>query len=102
MISEKEWREKCEVILSMHKIMCHANDENMYMNWVALGVPDGTDSLEEVKELWPNDDTFDNDYGVTTSLFCELIASQTAKIQMPQKGTDFPPMLKLNGKKVIC
>lgn len=85
-----------------HKIMCHANDENMYMNWVAFGIPDGTSKIEEVEELCPNDNTFDNDYDEVTCLFCNLIASQTAKIQMPQKGTDFPPMLKLNGKKVIC
>ena len=101
MLSEKEWREKCEVIWSMHKIMCHLNNEDSYLDWLGNGVPDGTKSVEEVMDIYGNDEDFETDYKYLTRIFCEIVAFNTAFIMRPVAGTDFMPQIKLDGDMVL-
>ena len=101
MPSEKEWREKCEVIWAMHKIMCHFNDEDGYLDWVGNGVPDGTKSVEEVMDIYGNDEDFETDYKYLTRIFCEIVAFHTTHILHPVVGTDFQAKIMLDGSKVI-
>lgn len=101
MLSEKEWRKKCEVIWAMHKIMCHFNNEGGYLDWVGNGVPDGTKSLEEVMDTYGNDEDFDTDYKYLTRIFCEIVAYDTVSVIHPAAGTDFPAKVKLDGNMVI-
>lgn len=101
MLSEKEWREKCEVIWAMHKIMCHFNNEDGYLDWICYGVSDGTKSVGEVMDLYGNDEDFETDYKSLAKVFCEIVATNTARILYPVAGTDFLPKIKLDGGMVI-
>ena len=101
MLSEKEWREKCEVIWAMHKIMCHFNDENGYLAWVGDGVQDGIKSVEEVMDIYGNDENFETDYKSIAKVFCEIVASNTARILYSVACTDFLRKIKLDGDMVI-
>lgn len=101
MLSEKEWRDRCEVIWAMHKIMCHFNDEHGYLDWVGNGVPDGTKSVEEVMDTYGNDEDFETDYKYLARIFCEIVAHDTISIIYPAAGTDFVAKIKLDGNMVI-
>lgn len=101
MLSEREWREKCEVIWAMHKIMCHFNNEDGYLDWLGNGVPDGTKSVEDVMDIYRNDEDFDTEYKYLTRIFCEIVAYDTASIIHQTFGTDFRPKIKLDGNMVI-
>ena len=101
MLSEKEWRDRCEVIWAMHKIMCHFNDEHGYLDWVGNGVPDGTKSVEEVMDTYGNDEDFETDYKYLTRIFCEIIAFRSAYIVCQVADMDFPAKIKLDGNMVI-
>ena len=101
MLSEKEWREKCEVIWAMHKIMRNFSNAGSYFDWALNGVPNWIESIEELMDMFGNDEDFEMDYKRLTKLFCEIVAYDTASIARPPKGTDFPPLLKLDGNMVI-
>lgn len=54
---------------AMHKLMCNANDEDIYMTWIMTGVPD--EPMEEDFE-WIAED--DQAYEECFDLFVKLIA----------------------------
>ena len=60
--------QRIEQLKHMHELMALANNENIYMKWITLGVPDCPmeDDFEFIAE--------DNDrYNETVDLFCELV-----------------------------
>ena len=47
-----EKNEICEKIFAMHMIMKNLNDEDILMAWLSEGVPDGTETLNDVLDLY--------------------------------------------------
>jgi hypothetical protein len=45
-------KEICEKIFAMHTIMKNLNDEDILMSWLEEGIPDGTETLEDVLDLY--------------------------------------------------
>lgn len=54
---------------AMHEVMCNANNENLYMTWISLGVPDcpTEDDFEFIAES-------DETYNETVDLFIKLVS----------------------------
>lgn len=88
-------------IMAMDHIVHSFNDEEWIEPWLFDGVPDGLECREDYEYTYPCYDNLEESYAELTALFCWIIAKQTASIQMPEKGTDFPPILKFNGDKII-
>lgn len=62
-------RERVRRLKLMHELMCTANDENLYMEWVCVGIPDAPtdDDFEFIAE---DDELFDD----TVDLFGKCIS----------------------------
>lgn len=101
MISQSDWERATEAIWAMHILARSFNDEDYVMVWLVNGVPDGTETLEEVRELYERNDRFDEEFESMAKFFCELVARQTATVQYPARGTDFPAHLRIDGRDVI-
>lgn len=61
-------KQRVEALKAMHKLMTLSNDENLYMIWIQVGVPDCPydDDFESIAED-------DEEYDTTTDLFIALI-----------------------------
>ena len=59
---------------AMHELMMCANDEEIYMSWIALGVPDcpSEDDFEYIAEN-------DEEYNDCFNLFVALIANEDCR-----------------------
>ena len=64
-------RTRIEQLKAMHSLMQNANDEEIYMSWITLGVPD--EPIEEDFESIAEDDESYND---CFDLFTGLIADR--------------------------
>lgn len=64
-------RTRVEQLKAMHSLMQNANDEEIYMSWITLGVPD--EPIEEDFESIAEDDEYYND---CFDLFTGLIADR--------------------------
>ena len=62
--------DRIEQLKLMHKFMCMANNENITMNWLAGGVPDGADEWD-YKSIAEDDTLYNN--------VCDCFARQVAK-----------------------
>ena len=54
---------------AMHDLMTEANDENIYMRWISIGVPD-CPSMDDIKCIALDDDSYNECF----DLFVKLIA----------------------------
>lgn len=54
---------------AMHEVMCNANDENLYMIWISLGVPD-CPTEDDFEFIAGSDET----YNETVDLFIKLVS----------------------------
>ena len=95
------WKRCTRVIWAMNMIVRSFNDEDWIEPWLSDGVPDGVVTLEDIRLTYPMSEEFDDEFNELSELFCRLVAGQTARIQMPCQGTDFPPSLEFNAKGVI-
>ena len=70
-----------EKIHAMDVIMRSLNDEDELCVWWLLGVPDGTDTLEDVREMYdlPEDDDLRAEFAELSELFARIVVSATAK-----------------------
>lgn len=64
-------RVRIEQLKAMHSLMMNTNDEEIYMTWIALGVPDcpREDDFEDIAED-------DESYNECFDLFIRLIADK--------------------------
>jgi hypothetical protein len=99
--TDREYAKIIDKIMAMDLLVRSFNDEEWVFQWLAYGVPDGTQSREDYEDTYPNDITLEREYRSLTALFCRMVAAQTASIQMPVEGTDFQPRLKFNGDGII-
>lgn len=76
MIDEKLWKHQCELIHAMDVVCRGFNDEESVDAWLAYGVPDGTDTVQDVMDTYPNDDDFKQDFKDLQRLFVNLVAGQ--------------------------
>ena len=76
MIDEKLWKHQCELIHAMDIIVRGFNDEDCVESWLTYGVPDGTDTVQDVMDTYPNDDDFEQDFKGLQRLFVNLVAGQ--------------------------
>ena len=76
MIDEKLWKHQCELIHAMDIIVRGFNDEEWIESWLACGVPDGTDTVQDVMDTYQNDDDFEQDFKGLQRLFVNLVAGQ--------------------------
>ena len=76
MINEKLWKHQCELIHAMDIICRGFNDEECVDTWLTCGVPDGTDTVQDVMDTYPNDDDFKQDFKDLQRLFVNLVAGQ--------------------------
>lgn len=99
--TNREYAHIINKIMAMDLLVRAFNDEEWVESWLAYGVPDGTESREEYEDMFPNCKDLKKEYQSLTTIFCHLIARQTAMIQMPEPGTDFQPSLKFDGRNII-
>lgn len=59
---------RAEQLEAMHNVMCCANDEEIYMHWVTVGVPDEP-SREDFLEIAADTD----EYNAIVDLFIRLV-----------------------------
>ena len=64
-------KQRIEQLKHMHELMLLANDEEIYMTWIVLGVPDCPE--EDDFEFIAEDD---ESYNETVDLFCKLIRNK--------------------------
>ena len=76
MIDEELWKHQCELIHAMDIIVRGFNDEEWIESWLTYGVPDGTDTVQDVMDTYPNDDDFKQDFKDLQRLFVNLVAGQ--------------------------
>ena len=76
MIDEKLWKHQCELIHAMDVICRGFNDEEMIESWLMCGVPDGTDTVQDVMDTYPNDEGFEQEFKDLQRLFVNLITAQ--------------------------
>lgn len=76
MIDEKLWKHQCELIHAMDIIVRGFNDGEWIDPWLMCGVPDGTDTLQDVMDTYPNDWHFKQEFKDLQWLFVNLITSQ--------------------------
>ena len=76
MIDEELWKHQCELIHAMDVICRGFNDEGWIESWLAYGVPDGTDTVQDVMDTYPNDEGFEQEFKDLQWQFVNLIAGQ--------------------------
>ena len=66
-------------IFAMHTIMTSLNDEDILMAWLVEGVPDGTETLDEVVDLYGYMDEAElkEEYKILSVLFAKLVRAAT-------------------------
>jgi hypothetical protein len=99
--TDREYAAIIAKIMAMDLLVRSFNDEEYIESWLMNGVPDGLDDKEDYEDIYPNNKDLEQTYTDLATLFCRLIARQAASIQMPEKGTDFPPILKVKGGGII-
>lgn len=62
-----EW--KVELLKAMHKVMMNVPDENCYLSWIVIGVPDEPQE-EDFTFIAENPDLFEE----CVELFCNLVS----------------------------
>ena len=75
-MKEELWKHQCELIHSMDIICRGFNDEECVDTWLTCGVPDGTDTVQDVMDTYPNDDDFEQEFKDLQRLFVNLVAGQ--------------------------
>ena len=76
MIDEKLWKHQCELIHAMDIICRGFNDEECVESWLTCGVPDGTDTVQDVMDTYPNDEGFEQEFKDLQWQFVNLITAQ--------------------------
>ena len=76
MIDEKLWKHQCELIHAMDIIVRGFNDEKWVESWLMYGVPDGTDTVQDVMDAYPNDEDFEQEFKDLQYQFVNLVAAQ--------------------------
>ena len=76
MIDEKLWKHQCELIHAMDIICRGFNDEELVDTWLTYGVPDGTDTVQDVMDTYPNDEGFEQEFKDLQWQFVNLITAQ--------------------------
>lgn len=64
-------------IYSMNNIICSLNDEELMESWLMNGVPDGSETLEDIKDVYDiyDDDELMKEYEELTHLFARIVRS---------------------------
>lgn len=63
-------------IYSMNNIIRSLNDEDLIMSWLMNGVPDGCDTLDDIKDTYDyDDDELMYEYEELTHLFARIVKS---------------------------
>ena len=64
-------------IYSMNNIIRSLSDEDLVLGWLMNGVPDGCDSLEDIKDVYGDDDNDElmERYEELTHLFARIVKS---------------------------
>ena len=75
-MEEEQWKHQCELIHAMDVICRGFNDEEYVDMWLAYGVPDATDTLQDVMDNYPNDEDFEQKFKDLQRLFVNLVAGQ--------------------------
>jgi hypothetical protein len=99
--TDREYAVIIAKIMAMDLLVRSFNDEEYIESWLAYGVPDGLESEEDYQAIYPNDRDLEETFKELSTKFCRLIARQAAAIQMPEKGTDFPSRLRIDGEGII-
>ena len=100
-MEQQRYEDACRAIHAMNLLIRSFNDDGWMEKWLSEGVPDGTEKLVDIMATYPNDADFDQSFEDLQALFCYLIAAQCAHLQMPVRGTDFPPSITFHCKSVI-
>ena len=74
-MKEELWKHQCELIHAMDVICRGFNDEEC-VAWLACGVPDGTDTVQDVMDTYPNDEGFEREFKDLQWQFVNLITAQ--------------------------
>ena len=90
-MKEELWKHQCELIHAMDVICRGFNDEECVDTWLACGVPDGTDTVQDVMDTYPNDEGFEREFKDLQWQFVNLIAGQCRG-----KGGSIDPRLTEN------
>ena len=75
-MKEELWKHQCKLIHAMDVICRGFNDEECTESWLMYGVPDGTDTLQDVMGTYPNDEDFEQEFKDLQWQFVNLITSQ--------------------------
>ena len=75
-MKEELWKHQCELIHAMDVICRGFNDEECVDTWLMCGVPDGTDTVQDVMDTYPNDDDFERELTDLHWQFVNLITAQ--------------------------
>lgn len=64
-------------IYSMNNIIRSLNDEELMESWLMNGVPDGSETLEDIKDVYDiyDDDELMKEYEELTHLFARIVKS---------------------------
>ena len=64
-------------IYSMNNIIRSLNDEELMESWLMNGVPDGSETLEDIKDVYDiyDDDELMKEYEELTHLFARIVRS---------------------------
>ena len=75
-MKEEQWKHQCELIHAMDVICRGFNDEEWIEPWLMCGVPDGTDTVQDVMDTYPNDEDFKQEFKDLQWLFVSLVTGQ--------------------------
>ena len=75
-MKEELWKHQCELIHAMDVICRGFNDEEYVDMWLAYGVPDSADTVQDVMDTYPNDEDFEQEFKDLQRLFVNLVAGQ--------------------------
>ena len=75
-MKEELWKHRCELIHAMDVICRGFNDEDAIGIWLMSGVPDSTDTVQDVMDTYPNDEDFEQEFKDLQRLFVNLVAGQ--------------------------
>ena len=75
-MKEELWKHQCELIHAMDIICRGFNDEECVDTWLTCGVPDGTDTVQDVMDTYPNDEGFEREFRDLQWQFVNLITAQ--------------------------
>lgn len=73
---ETLWKHQCELIHAMDVVCRGFNDEACVDTWLKCGGPDGTDTVQDVMDMYPNDEEFADNFKHLQWLFVNLITAQ--------------------------